>query len=255
MTAQFTFNNQVYTADLTRPHDLSIPIEAGPGKLSAWYVDPVSIEPVRSAAFTGSVAEGGSVNFRTIVFNPHGHATHTECMGHITSEVHSVNRALTTFFYPALLTSVTPRRCLHDTAYAKHGDHVIHDDQIPEGILPPALIIRTRPNEPSKKQRAHSDTNPPFLAPEAALKLVSGGVEHLLIDLPSVDRELDEGRLTAHHIFWGLPGHPRGSATITELIFVADDVPDGMYLLNLQTAPFVNDATPSRPLLFAAKPR
>jgi hypothetical protein len=38
--------------------------------------------------------------------------------------------------------------------------------------------------------------------------------------------------------------------TITELAFVPDDVKDGLYLLNLQVAPFDNDAAPSRPLLF-----
>lgn len=30
-------------------------------------------------------------------------------------------------------------------------------------------------------------------------------VKHLLVDLPSVDRENDGGRLAAHRIFWNLP--------------------------------------------------
>ena len=34
------------------------------------------------------------------------------------------------------------------------------------------------------------------------------------------------------------------------MIFVSDDVKDGEYLLNLQFAPFVADAAPSRPILY-----
>ena len=76
------------------------------------------------------------------------------------------------------------------------------------------------------------------------------GIEHLLIDLPSIDKEKDGGKLAAHKAFWNLPDEPRMQATITEFIYVPNRVKDGAYLLNLQTAPFVNDATPSRPLLF-----
>ena len=32
--------------------------------------------------------------------------------------------------------------------------------------------------------------------------IVELGVKHLLVDFPSVDRLLDEGRLTCHNIFW-----------------------------------------------------
>ena len=32
--------------------------------------------------------------------------------------------------------------------------------------------------------------------------IVSLGVQHLLVDTPSVDRLLDDGNLSAHNIFW-----------------------------------------------------
>ncbi len=255
MTAEFTFQETRFSADLQTPLDLSIPIVAGHGRLSAWYVEPVRIEPVRTDQFIGAVAEGGSVNFNDISFNPHGHCTHTECLGHITPQVHSVNRALNNFFFPALLISVTPYRVDAETPDAAVGDLVIGPSMIPDGALPPALIIRTRPNTDEKRTRAHSNTNPPYLSPEAVLKVVSGGVEHLLVDLPSIDREVDEGRLLGHHLFWGLPDHPRVSATITELIYAPDHIRDGFYLLNLQCAPFENDATPSRPVLYPVSKR
>ncbi len=60
-------------------------------------------------------------------------------------------------------------------------------------------------------------------------------IEHLLIDLPSVDRESDGGKLEFHHAFWGVPNDPQFHKTITELIFVPNHIPDGDYILNLQT--------------------
>ena len=85
---------------------------------------------------------------------------------------------------------------------------------------------------------------------EAAQYLVNKGVDHLLIDLPSVDREKDGGALLCHKVFWNFDGKLRKHATITELIYVPNTVKDGTYFLNLQVAPFENDASPSRPVLY-----
>ncbi|MGL5889046.1 MAG: cyclase family protein, partial [Bacteroidia bacterium] len=85
---------------------------------------------------------------------------------------------------------------------------------------------------------------------DAALLLAEMNVEHLLLDLPSVDREVDGGALAAHKAFWNYPENTRRNCTITEFIYVPNDVFDGAYLLNLQTAPIENDATPSRPVLY-----
>lgn len=248
MELTLTIGNTRYQADLRTQHDLSIPLSAGQGRLSAWYVDPIQIEAVRTEQFTGAVSEGGSVNFRNIAFNPHGHGTHTECMGHITPTVHSVNETFREFLLPATLVSVTPQAS--PLAIEPKNDLVIRPEDLPDSCPSPALIIRTLPNPNDKRVRAYSDSNPPYLLPETMQKIVDLGVEHLLIDLPSVDREKDGGALACHHLFWGIPSHPRGSATITELIYVPDEVRDGHYLLNLQVAPFENDASPSRPVLY-----
>ena len=82
-------------------------------------------------------------------------------------------------------------------------------------------------------------------------KLREKGIDHLLIDLPSVDREQDNGQLLAHHAFWNYPEQTRLQSTITEFIYVPNEVADGMYLLNMQIAPFENDASPSKPVLYA----
>jgi kynurenine formamidase len=85
---------------------------------------------------------------------------------------------------------------------------------------------------------------------EAAKYLVERGVQHLLLDLPSVDREEDGGQLLAHRAFWQYPEAVRKHCTITELIYVPNEIKDGFYLLNLQTASFDLDVSPSRPVLF-----
>ena len=53
-------------------------------------------------------------------------------------------------------------------------------------------------------------------------------------------------------LFWKVPENPQLDKTITELIYVEDSIKDGTYILNLQVAPFENDAAPSRPVLFVS---
>jgi hypothetical protein len=71
-----------------------------------------------------------------------------------------------------------------------------------------------------------------------------------MIDLPSVDREQDGGKLSTHHIFWQYPQATRRHCTITEFIFAPNTLTDDIYFLQLQIAPFHNDATPSLPVLY-----
>ena len=124
------------------------------------------------------------------------------------------------------------------------------------GKTPKAIVIRTLPNLESKKHKNYSKTNPPYLLQEAAIFIRESGIKHLLIDLPSVDREEDEGRLLAHKAFWNVKDvdnlniDARLDCTITEMIFVDDEVKDGHYILNLQIASFENDASPSKPILY-----
>ena len=117
-----------------------------------------------------------------------------------------------------------------------------------------ALIIRTLPNLEKKKKRDYMNNAPAFLSIEAMQYIVGLGVEHLLVDIPSVDRLFDEGHLSSHNIFWETKNKEFSLTTkhktITEMIFVPEDVKDGTYLLNLQIPAFVSDAAPSRPILY-----
>lgn len=235
-----------YKADLGKPIDISIPLRASAENLSAWYVEPPRFEPVRMGDWVGDVNQGGSVNFRNIYFNPHGHGTHTECVGHISKENYTINQHLKSFFFLAELVTVLPEE-------QKDGDFVITRKQI-ETLLgdkrPEAIVIRTVSNPPAKMNAKYSKTNPPYLHHEAAELIVSLGIKHLLIDMPSVDKEVDGGKLLSHHAFWQYPHHTRLDCTITELIYVPNQVLDGSFLLNLQIAPFENDASPSKPVLY-----
>lgn len=240
-----SFNNKSYQADLNQPIDISIPLRAGENNVNAWYVDPVRIEPVKGDGWIGDVSQGGNVNFRNIYFNPHGHGTHTECVGHISKEWISINQNITTFFAVARLITIEPQTIGDDKVITLAQIKNALGDEIPE-----AIILRTLPNEENKLTKHYSHSNPPYLDEAAALFFANQGVNHLLIDLPSVDPEKDDGKLLAHKAFWNYPQQPRLNATITEFIFVNHSVSDGFYLLNLMFAPFENDASPSKPVIY-----
>ena len=247
--------NNKYLIDLLKPIDISISLTNTDENPIAWYLEKPVIEPVIFGDWIGKVAEGKSAtNFNNIFFNPHGHGTHTECLGHITKEFYSINQSLKQFFFMAELVSVQPE--------IQEKDQVITKNQIAEclnGATPEAIIIRTLPNADNKKSKKYSNTNPPYLSEEAALFIREIGIQHLLIDLPSVDKEHDEGKLLAHKAFWNvknvdqLNDDARLNCTITEMIFVENNIPDGSYLLNIQIVSFENDASPSKPILYNIK--
>ena len=245
-----------YSFQTEKGMDLSISMN--PNGPRAWYVEPMRIEPVRTEQFLGSIAEGGAVNFRDVYFNPHGHGTHTENVGHIIdTDFPVVNSIGSSHFMAKLITvELMKQDAMQDSTKdvsqdASQGDWVVNEQSL-EGfdLKVEALIIRTKPNDHSKVQRQYSGTNFPYLTIGAMQRIVDAGVQHLLIDLPSVDREEDGGALEAHHLFWNVPSNPNFQKTITEFIYVPNEISDGTYLLNLQVSNFDNDAAPSRPMLF-----
>lgn len=246
MFATISHKGKTYKADLLKPIDISIPLRAGEKNVNAWYVPPVRIEPVVMGDWIGEVNKGAPVNFRNVFFNPHGNGTHTECVGHISKENYSVNQSLKDFFFIAELISVLPEE-------QANGDFVITKKIIQNALgdkTPEAIVIRTISNPVSKMNMHYSDTNPAYLHHEAADFIQAIGIKHLLIDMPSVDKEKDDGKLLAHHAFWQYPHNTQLDRTITELIYVPNTVFDGSYLLNLQMASFENDASPSKPVLY-----
>lgn len=227
--------------------DLSIPVRGDDKGARAWYVNHPTFEPVRAGGYVGSVQEDGSTNFRDVYFNPHGHGTHTECLGHITPTVYSINDRLKDFHFRAEVVTVVP--------VERAGDLIIEPSCFAGCTFTKAqaLIIRTQPNAMSKKELNYSNTNPPYLDVACMELFNQWEVEHLLIDLPSVDRESDGGVLAMHNAFWNTNVDESSTKTITEFIYVKDEIVDGSYILNLQVAAFENDAAPSRPVIYPIK--
>jgi len=239
----FYLNKDEYI-DTLKPLDISIEMSGETPGLVAWGQSTPIIEPVRDENFIGSIKEGGVVNFNNIAFNPHAHITHTECCGHITEGFFSVNDVLKSYFFEAQLLTVLPEGGEDKSVSLSQ----IKNIGIIKGVK--ALVIRTLPNNEKKIRANYTDSNPPFLDSDIAEYLIHNGIEHLLVDLPSVDQERDGGALAFHHAYWNVPNEPNIVRTITEFVFVSEKVEDGNYILELQVGPLKNDASPSRPVLY-----
>lgn len=244
------YNDINYEVDLHEPIDISIPI----GQVRCFYSTNFEKTPYKNGNFIGSVKHGAPVNFFDIKLNPHGNGTHTECLGHITLKQESINSQLKNFHFISRLISVNPEK-------KKNGDRFISKkslSQLKNQDWPEALIIRTKPNIQSKLTKDYSGTNPPYIDPKAMEFIVQKGIKHLLLDLPSVDKEVDGGKLKAHHLFWNVQNYKaktksRSDATITEMIYVPSTIKDGLFLLNIQIPSLNLDAAPSKPVIYSLK--
>jgi arylformamidase len=253
--------------DAGKPLDIAIPLHFNGAQPNAYGVEKARSKPCEAGTLVGDTRRGGSCNFEQVTLIPHCNGTHTEGVGHITHERISIHDALKDAFIPAVLISVEPEKAgeTGDT-YAvetNKDEPLITRNSIEnalrnlENLKSKALIVRTLPNDESKQTRVYLDDIPPFFSTEAMEFIAGQGVKHLLVDLPSIDRIFDEGRLSNHRIFWNVAQGAFETSekslvhnTITELIFVPDEIKDGAYLLNLQIAAFASDASPSRPVLF-----
>jgi len=247
-----------YVIDLSHPIDISIPMHFNGPQPNAYGVERATSEPVHAGDLVGDTRQGGSVNFERYTFIPHCNGTHTECVGHITNERISILECLKDVLIPSILVSVTPETV--------NGDVVITRSALGSITIPPtyaggsdkALIVRTLPNDDTKLTREYGQQAvPPYFSLDAIEYMIEIGVKHLLVDVPSIDRIFDDGKLLNHRLFWNVEpaglevtGKTRRNNTITEMICVPNEVEDGEYLLNLQIAPFASDCAPSRPILF-----
>ncbi|MET0279640.1 MAG: cyclase family protein [Steroidobacteraceae bacterium] len=218
---------------------------------------PATAKPLRVGSFEGAVARGASCNCQQLCLVPHCNGTHTESASHLTIEQCALHELLPLVPLPALLLTVAaveasatredslpapqPGDCIVTrqallAAWHLHQDRPVH-----------ALLLRTG--------TSGRDAAPPFLSRQLMQELVARGVEHLVTDLPSVDRLEDAGHLTAHRIFFGLPAGStrladaaRPAATITELAHFPDSLHDGYCAVQIQIPAWSGDAVPSRPL-------
>jgi len=248
------------------------PNEGSP-RLRLFGAEAPTAEPYRAGDFVGDTRRGGSVNVEVITVAPHLHGTHTESIGHVTDERVFVSYVLREAMFPATVISVVPERAgeTDETSAPapQQGDTLITARALaeararagaPEGFLE-ALVLRTLPNEPSKQTADYDTYQPAYFTAEAMALVVSWGVQHLVVDLPSLDRLDDGGALTAHRIYWALPPGSktlrearRPLATVSELAYVPDALRDGPVILHLQVPPWLSDAAPSRIMAYVCTP-
>lgn len=272
MTANFALNGR--QIDTGQPIDISIPLRFNGPQPNAFGASRAVSHPCQAGDLVGDTRHGGSCNFEQYTFIPHCNGTHTECVGHVTHQRISISECLQDVIVPTILVSidVVETDIVSETYVVPSGDgdRVISRASLEDAVTPQAasagrdaggptaLIVRTLPNHDSKLTRAYGgEPLPPYFTTEAMQFIVDRGFSHLLVDTPSIDRMNDEGKLSNHRIFWNVDQGSfetkqgtRAGSTITELIYVPNDVHDGEYALNLQIAPFAADASPSRPLLF-----
>lgn len=267
MRVTVLIDGQPYDAMLNAAHDLSIyQTFDGTGPRLFGGSGPTRM-PYASGDFVGSINKGGSCNVDVLQLTPHLDGTHTETVAHISNGVPLIGDAKIPALLPATLitTATAPADRTDETLPGTRlaGDEVITRDKLKSAVtslgplLPAfngAAVIRTLPNDIAKITRSYHEDAPAYFSIEAIQYLVELGVQHLLVDLPSVDRTDDGGVLACHHAFFGSGGNDDRVRTITELIYVPDSVPDGAYLLNLQYPRMGTDAAPSRPVLIPLQP-
>jgi kynurenine formamidase len=265
MNARIALGGREIGVDLSRPLSLALELDFAGPQPRHFGAPRASAQPFAAPGFAGAVARGASCNCEVISLIPHCNGTHTECVGHLTCERLDASRVAPLGLLPALLVTVDPEAAgaegsdpapsARDLLVTRRALERAWPQRLP--LEPRALIVRTQPNRADKRTHDYSADTPPYLTREAARLLIERGIAHLVVDLPSIDRARDEGRLTAHRIFFGLPPGSsalaqatRPEATVTELAFVPDEVRDGAYLLELQVPALGGDAVPSRPLLY-----
>ena len=284
MNARLCVGEAEVVVDLSSPVSIGLELDFQTPQPQHFDAPPATSQPYAVPGFSGSVATGASCNCEVITLIPHCNGTHTECAGHLTREPLDAHRVVPAGFVPALLISVKPvaAKTSGETSDPppREDDLLVTRSAIecqwPRESLfePQALVIRTAtaPSVTPPVERAAAQSSvasnaqpttaaprpPPYLSREAASVIVERGIQHLVIDLPSIDREHDGGRLTAHHLFFGLPPGvssllevTRPRATVTELASIPSGLADGLYLLELQVPAWRGDAVPSRPLLYA----
>jgi len=260
MTSTIQIGGSEYAID--KFIDISIPLRFNGRQPNAYGVARASSSPCEAGELIGDTRQGGSCNFEQYTFIPHCNGTHTEGVGHIARERISVVDCLVDVLMTARLVSVE--------AEDVDGDRVVSSRLLANALTPgtalaggtpalqSALIVRTLPNDEGKLSAVYDGENvPPYFSADAIETIVAAGYKHLLVDLPSIDRLFDDGKLVNHRIFWNVEQgsfetgpETRVNSTITELIYVPGNIADGEYLLNLQIAPFAADAAPSRPVIW-----
>ena len=269
MKLQFEHHQRPYHCRTEAARSIAIELDFTGPQPSHFGAPVATSVPLQAGGFVGDTNAGGSCNVDSVTLVPHCNGTHTETVGHIVSTDVWVGRAAVV---DALMLGVivTVEAVFAPQTTECYRPPLAPTDQVITAVAleralkefmaarPTALIVRTRPNPIEKRARVYSVENvPPFFTIEAIEYINRLGLKHLLVDIPSIDRMYDEGKLTNHHLFWQVAEETQQlteesdvEKTITEMIFVETEIADGLVLLNLQIPSFRSDAAPSRPIIW-----
>ena len=263
MKASVKIKNKDYSINLSNGLDISIPYDFETGNQPNFYNVPKGNKTpliIKNQKFITKNNLG--CNVYIFNYNIQCTGTHTECVGHISSKKIYVNKLIPNELIPSYLISIKPinHKKTTDTYHSKYSkdDLVISKELLYNALykidtsLYTGLVIRTKPNTNHKKIQNYQNTRAPFLTNNAMQYINELNIDYLFVDLPSVDRDDDGGKLLNHKIFWNFNNKEKECShkLITEMIFVNNAIKDGSYLLNLKTPNFMADAIPSNPILY-----
>ena len=244
MGIQFEQHSKVYKFEANNFIDLSLALNKH-DNVNCYYLDGPSFEYFKSEAFVGSLTAGGSVNCERISFYPHASSTHTECALHVLPVDFDMRSIQIPVLQMCKIFSVQPSQIGEDSCIDMKAIEALNNLENFE-----AIVFRTLPNEADKCSENYSGNNPVYFDPEVLSYLQNLGFKHILTDLPSIDKESDEGRLAAHKNWFLVDGKAPANRTITEVIYVPNSIADGNYVLNIQVPKIETDAVPSRILVY-----
>jgi len=268
MILNFSINDREYQCNTDDGISIAIPLIFNQQQPNHFGAEMATTTPLTGGDFIGDTKRGGSCNADSITFVPHCNGTHTETVNHIVHQSVPIGQNLNQSLSLCRLITIKPINASKTQdnylPELEKTDEVIDlsllQAQLNQNELDQiqSLVIRTLPNDDNKKSITYnSDTQYPFFTNQAMSWLAQSGIQHLLVDMPSVDKMYDDGQLSNHHIYWNVDPNSRllndnskTDRTITEMAYIKDSIKDGLYCLNLQLPAFNLDAAPSRPVLF-----
>ena len=252
MVTEIHYNNKVFSVDTDNGIDLSIRNDFS-GRAPTFYgSEQPRYKALRSGNFVGDIKKGGSCNVPIVTLDIHCTGTHTESISHVIDSEVKITDVCPNGMIPTYLVSVELCEA-NETNESYHSD-IVNDKlitkkelqkNIPESCS--GLIIRTIPNDDSKKTRDYHLKPAPFFTNDAIDHINELGVKHLLVDIPSLDKANDGGQLGNHKKFF------KQGKTISELLFIPNDLKDGFGFLQIQIPNWGLDAAPSRPIFYSIK--
>lgn len=231
--------------------DISIPIRLSrtSGRITSFSVPFADSQTL----FSPDASEQRGCICCNMTICPHVHGTHIESFEHI-DPASSSSLGLLSTLKPLMIALLIPVQL--DQSKAVLPKHLSNDFVVPHAGIE-AVVIKTGwalGNACTREDVDYTHMDPPFLAPQTIEFLIEHfpQIRVLLVDLPSVDPQSDDGLLLAHRAFFktDLPAYCGSMNLIVELCRIPGELPLGVYALNLNVCAIDSDAIPCRPILY-----